>query len=103
METLLCLALAFQPICSTAWNIRKVNMSDERKRQIDNFLEAIAGVESSGGVNFNHPTIKTGIHKGQRAAGTYGLMPNTVKEVVNRMRLEGNVSQSRSCSFFFIT
>lgn len=61
----------------------------EEKEKIMRFLNILSMIESSGGKNFNHPTIESGIHKGHQAAGTYGLMPNTVKEVVNRMQSEG--------------
>lgn len=64
---------------------------DERKEDVDSFLQTIGMIESSGGQNFNHDEIKSGIHKGHKAAGTYGLMPNTVIETLNRMRLEGQV------------
>jgi hypothetical protein len=47
-------------------------------------------IESSGGKNFNHREIESGIHKGHRAAGRYGLMPNTMQEIVNRRIAAGN-------------
>jgi len=61
----------------------------KEKEKITNFLNTLAMIESSGGKNFNHPTIESGIHEGHQAVGTYGLMPNTVNEVVNRMQSEG--------------
>ena len=67
--------------------------SDVRDDNINSFLKTIGQIESSGGKNFNHDEIKSGIHKGQRAAGTYGLMPNTAYEVLNRMRRDGEVPQ----------
>lgn len=51
---------------------------------VDEFLRKIAKVESSGGTNFNHQQIKSGIQKGDQAIGAFGLMPNTVDEIINR-------------------
>lgn len=61
----------------------------EEKERVDSFLRTIQMIESSGGKNFNHPTMQSGMHQGHSAAGRYGLMPNTVKEVVGRMEREG--------------
>lgn len=52
--------------------------------QLVRFLDAIKQVESSGGKNLNHPVIESGIHAGQSAIGSYGLMPNTIKEIKKR-------------------
>ena len=41
--------------------------------------------ESSGGKNTNHKEMKAGMHAGDAAVGQYGLMPNTIKEMANRM------------------
>lgn len=65
-------------------------MDDER---IKNFLKTISYIESSGGKNTDHPTMESGIHSGDSAIGRYGLMPNTVKEIINRMRLAGSVPE----------
>jgi hypothetical protein len=46
-------------------------------------------IESSGGQDTNHDEISSGIHEGDSAYGQYGLMPNTIQELVNRKRLEG--------------
>jgi hypothetical protein len=59
---------------------------DEYNKKIDEFLQAISLNESSGGKNLNHQTMRSGIHKGDTAIGQYGLMPNTVKEMSNRIR-----------------
>lgn len=56
-----------------------------KQKQIGNFLSAISQNESSGGTNLNHKTMKHGMHQGDAATGKYGLMPNTVKDTVNRM------------------
>jgi len=70
---------------------REINyqMSDPKIKQ---FLTKIKQVESSGGINTNHPVIKSGIQAGDRAAGSYGLMPNTVHEIINRMRIHGTLT-----------
>ena len=57
---------------------------------IDDFLDSIGQVESGGGENFNHKLITSGMHKGHRAIGTYGLMPNTVDEVIQRSKASPN-------------
>lgn len=60
---------------------------------IQNFLNKIEAIESSGGKNINHPVVTAdNLQKGTRAIGRYALMPNTVKELVNRRRLRGTVS-----------
>lgn len=48
----------------------------------EEFLKAIGQIESSGGKNTNHPTLKTGMHAGSSAIGKYALMPLTVDELV---------------------
>ena len=62
---------------------------DYEKEQVDKFLKTIGMIESSGGKDFSHDLITSGMHKGHRASGTYGLMPNTVHEMLNRMQMEG--------------
>ncbi len=52
------------------------------------FLNKIKMIESSGGININHPEMTSGIHNGQSAYGSYGLMPNTIQELVNRSKIE---------------
>jgi hypothetical protein len=66
-------------------------MSDNKHR-VKTFLKNISQVESSGGTNFNHELIQKGIHTGDKAIGRYGLMPNTVNEVLNRMRMAGTLT-----------
>ena len=58
------------------------SMDEEKKRQ---FLDMMSQLESSGGINTKHREISSGIHKGQRAVGNYGLMPNTIREMYKRM------------------
>ena len=60
---------------------------------IQKFLEKIEQIESSGGQNTNHPVITApNAQQGTSAIGRYGLMPNTVKELVNRRRVRGTAS-----------
>lgn len=47
-------------------------------------LDKIGILESSGGVDTDHPEIKQGIQKGDTAIGEYGLMPNTLEEMAKR-------------------
>lgn len=58
-------------------------MNSKTKR----FLEKIKNIESSGGKNTDHKELKSGIHRGQAAIGDYGLMPNTISEIINRARI----------------
>lgn len=60
--------------------------SMDRYQKVNDFLNTVSMIESSGGKNFNHEELQSGIHKGHRAAGTYGLMPNTIDETINRMQ-----------------
>lgn len=55
---------------------------DKEKVQI--FLDRIGQIESAGGKYTNHKTLKSGMHQGQHALGTYGLMPQTVDELAGR-------------------
>lgn len=56
---------------------------------INDFLQKIEQIESSGGTDTDHPTVQSGIQAGDQAIGKYGLMPNTIKELVNRRRIQG--------------
>lgn len=53
------------------------------------FLNTISQLESTGGQNTQHDPMTSGIQAGTTAIGKYGLMPNTVKELVNRRRIRG--------------
>lgn len=59
------------------------------------FLEAISKIESSGGQNTDHPVMQQGIHKGQAAIGRYGLMPNTVDELIASEKINLPIEQQR--------
>lgn len=48
----------------------------------EKMLRTVASVESGGGINYNHETVRRGLNAGTRAIGSYGLMPLTVKEIV---------------------
>ncbi len=70
----------------------KLDQMNPQKVQRENFLNAISQIESSGGTNLAHPTIKKGPQAGQTAMGMYGLLPNTIQELTNRARLQGQVT-----------
>lgn len=53
---------------------------------VNAFLDKIAKIESNSGTNFAHKEIKLGPQKGQTAIGTYGLLPNTVDEIISRSK-----------------
>ena len=60
---------------------------------IQKFLQKIEAIESSSGQNTNHPVVTApNLQQGTSAIGRYGLMPNTVKELVNRRRIRGTAS-----------
>lgn len=52
------------------------------KHKLDPFLRAISEIESSGGANTEHQVLDSGLHEGDKAIGSYGLMPNTVNQIV---------------------
>lgn len=58
----------------------------------DRFLWTIMQVESSGGTNTAHKKMTAGIHAGESAMGRWGLMPNTVREMVTRASQSGKSS-----------
>lgn len=60
--------------------------------QRDRFLNLISQIESSGGKNTEHPVMEKGIHAGEQAIGQYGLMPNTVDELLNRAKRSGTMT-----------
>ena len=55
----------------------------------DKFAKLIALLESSGGKNTKHRTIDKGLQTGQTAVGKYGLLPNTMEEMLKRSKMEG--------------
>jgi hypothetical protein len=60
------------------------------------FLDAISQIESSGGKNMDHPMLQHGLQQGTSAMGKYALMPNTVKEIINRRRQAGTMTTDLS-------
>lgn len=66
-------------------NPEKQDFSDSRQNKINHFLKTTSMVESSGGKNLKHPTIKSGVHAGDKAIGQWALMPKTIKEIAGRM------------------
>lgn len=73
-----------------------LDMMNPERVERDKFLDIISQIESSGGKNTDHPEITSGIHKGESALGQYGLMPNTVRELLHRRELAGQPHQPAS-------
>lgn len=77
----------------------KLDMMNPQRVERELFLDNISQLESSGGKNFNHKEMESGIHEGQSAIGRFGLMPNTIKELVNRKIMhDGQNDQLRGLS-----
>lgn len=55
-------------------------------------LHALAHNESSGGHNLDHKEMKNGMHKGHKAGGPWGMMPNTAKFVIENLDKKGEIS-----------
>lgn len=47
-------------------------------------LKHISEIESNSGKNKKHKLIRYGLNKGHRAAGSTGLMPLTIKEIIKK-------------------
>lgn len=60
----------------------------------EDFLNKISMIESSGGKDLNHKEMTSGIHEGDAALGKYGLMPNTIQEIIRRQRQRGPLEES---------
>lgn len=58
------------------------------------FLQDMASIESSNGLDLAHKEVTHGIQKGDTAIGRYGLMPNTIKELAQRMARQKKLAQS---------
>ena len=54
--------------------------AEEVSGTVANIVGAISMAESSGGKNTNHPLVKEGMYKGQRAIGEYAIMPGNVPQ-----------------------
>ena len=53
---------------------------EEVSGTVAKIVNAISMAESSGGKNTNHPLVKKGMYKGQRAIGEYAIMPGNVSQ-----------------------
>ncbi len=68
------------------------------------FLAKIAILESNNGQNTNHKKMEKGIHRGDSAQGIYGLMPNTIKEIINRGKFSKdceNLKNIKKCEYIW--
>lgn len=54
------------------------------KIQLSPDLRHISEIESNSGKNKKHKLVKHGLNKGHRAAGSTGLMPLTIKEIIKK-------------------
>ena len=54
--------------------------AEEVSGTVSRIVGAISMAESSGGKNTNHPLVKKGMYKGQRAIGEYAIMPGNVPQ-----------------------
>jgi hypothetical protein len=54
---------------------------DHQSQQVQDFLNKIGMLESSGGTNMEHPEVTKGINAGTSAVGQYGLMPLTAQDL----------------------
>ena len=52
---------------------------------VDKFLDTTSGIESSFGRNKQHKQLQHGMHKGMSAIGSFGLMPNTVDDIIKNI------------------
>lgn len=57
------------------------------------FLKDTAMIESSDGDNVDHMPINYGIQKGTAAVGRYGLMPNSIQELIKRAEQNGEANE----------
>jgi hypothetical protein len=56
----------------------------QRHKVISRNLNHISCIESNCGKNKKHRIVNHGLNAGDRAAGSYGLMPITTKEIINK-------------------
>lgn len=63
---------------------QKINHDQHQQNDLnlEQALNAISQVESSGGKNLNHRTIASGMHAGMHSRSAYGLMPIVIKETI---------------------
>ena len=62
-------------------------------QKLAEFLQKIKMLESSNGKDLNHKQVESGIQAGDSAYGSYGLMPNTIQELVNRSRINHHMDK----------
>lgn len=67
-----------------SYNKEDFKQSIDKQNLLDLDLEKIGHIESNSGKNLNHPIVKYGINRGDRAGGQFGLMPITAKETVSK-------------------
>jgi hypothetical protein len=63
---------------------KDAKLAEEQSKR-DQFLKATRAIESSGGQDTDHDMMTDGLHAGQRAVGSLGFMPKTIKEMTKRM------------------
>lgn len=56
---------------------------------LQSFLKLIKALESGNNPDVVHRTIASGVHEGDAAVGSAGLMPNTAKEIAGRRLSSG--------------
>ncbi|HBI01339.1 MAG TPA: hypothetical protein DDY18_06910 [Flavobacterium sp.] len=61
----------------------------------DRVLSGIKFIESSNGKNTDHAEMKSGLFKGDKAYGSYGLMPVVIRETIKRIP---NLMQAHSAA-----
>lgn len=95
----LALATAISPHSTVPQNMdhtpkiaQEVKKDNFGEHHLDKFLWSIKQNETSGREKFEHPVIKYGVSKGQRAMGRWGLTKPTVDEMLNRMKLKGHLT-----------
>lgn len=64
--------------------LNNMDPREYKAKRNSKLLEKIGQLESSGGVDTDHETVKVGPQAGDTAIGEYGLMPNTLSELKNR-------------------
>ena len=61
-----------------------VTQTQNVSKEINNDLKHISCIESNCGKNKRHKTVKAGINRGHKAAGAFGIMPITAKEIIKK-------------------
>ncbi len=66
------------------YNAEDLQKIIEQLRESNPELYALAQVESSGGKNLKHELIDSGLNKGTRAGGAFGITPLEAQEIIKR-------------------